>query len=55
MEFSVVRASDWESKEERVVINTIEELQELAKRYGNNGIIVYFDCKRIWIYDDYME
>ena len=55
MEFSVIRASDWGSKEERVVVNTIEELQELDKRYGNHGIIVYFDRKRIWIYDDYVE
>ena len=55
MEFSVVRASDGNRDEKRVVINTIEELQELDKRYGKYGIIVDFDCKRIWIYDDYME
>lgn len=55
MEFTVCRASDWMDKEERIIINTIEELQELDKRYGDNGIIIYFDRKQIWIYDDYME
>ena len=55
MEFTVCRASDWMDKGERVIINTIEELQELDKRYGDNGIIIYFDRKQIWVYDDYME
>ena len=55
MEFTVCRASDWTDEGERVIINTIEELQELDKRYGDNGIIIYFNRKRIWIYDDYME
>lgn len=55
MEFTVCRASDWMDKGEQIIINTIEELQELDKRYGDNGIIIYFGKKQIWIYDDYME
>lgn len=57
MEFTVQRASDYwdDNKAEQVTINTIEELQKLNKKYGNHGIIIYFDKNKIWIYDDYME
>lgn len=55
MEFTVCRASNWMEEGERITINTVEELQELDKRYGNYGIIIRFNIKQIWIYDDYIE
>lgn len=54
MEFKLYSAHEG-NLNENIIINTIEELQELDRRYGDNGIIIYFDIKQIWIYNDYVE
>lgn len=47
----------WANTEEttgEVTINTIQDLQELYKKYGQ-ALIVDFLEMEIWIYNDYIE
>lgn len=37
-----------------VTINTIQDLQELYKKYGHSLIVDFMEME-IWIYNDYME
>lgn len=40
---------------ENVTINAIDELQALSERFSNIEVIVNFEEKTIWLYDNYME
>jgi hypothetical protein len=54
MEFKLYSAHSGNLKE-NVIVNTMEELQALSKRFFNVEVIVDFEEKTIWIYDDYIE
>ena len=56
-EWLVLKASDYKWTEKRMVYNPATFaaiLQDLYKEYGHQ-IIVDFESKAFWIYDDYME
>jgi predicted GNAT family N-acyltransferase len=57
MKFKLTKASDWWWEDE-IEINTLEELLELYKIYGNLVIETSFENDNIYeieIYDDYRE
>lgn len=65
MEFRLLKASDWDF-DEKVTINTLEDLKELQEKYQtekipfsgnwyNPSIIIDFNTKEIKIYDYYVE
>lgn len=54
MEFKLYSAHEG-NLNENIIINTINELQALSKRFSNVEMIINFEEKIIWIYDDYME
>lgn len=49
MTFTLYKASDL-NFDETITVNTLEELQAIG-----NDIIIHFEEKEIWIYDDYIE
>ena len=56
-EWRVLKASNYQWNEKRMVYNPMTFaaiLQELYEEYGHQ-IIVDFESKTFWIYDDYME
>lgn len=53
MKFTIAKASDWDYEDE-VEIKTLEELVKFIKEY-DKAVVIEKDCKRIIIYDDYLE
>lgn len=56
-EWRVLKASNYRWNEKRMVYNPMTFaaiLQDLYEKYGHQ-IIVDFESKTFWIYDDYME
>lgn len=53
MKFTLKKASVYRYSEE-ITINTLEDLEAIQKRAGYE-LIVNFEERTIWIYDDYME
>ncbi|MED5101095.1 hypothetical protein P9858_13295 [Niallia circulans] len=53
MKLKVVKASDLDYESE-VDVKTIEELFNFIKDC-DNAVVIEKDCKRITIYDDYLE
>ena len=54
-EYTVIKASDWDRNEERVVINSVDDLKALSKQFGGFDLIINFDDNIIRIYDSYIE
>ena len=54
MEFKLYSAHEG-NLNENITINTMDELQALSKRFFDVEVIVNFEEKVIWLYDDYME
>lgn len=64
MKFTIARADHFNTNNvgDTVEIDTIEELQELSKRFDNKSLVVTFEDGNIFdkenvilIYDDYIE
>lgn len=54
MIFKIYKASDW-SFEERTEVNSLEDLMNLAKKYGSKLIVDFRGKPSIIIYDGYVE
>lgn len=67
MMFNVRKASDWKF-EEKVTINSLDDLRALSERFSDNALVIRFDeecydeetdgfipMPEITIYDDYLE